>query len=141
MPDPSAPPHEDFGAYLRRMRTTAGLSIPELARQSGVSAPHISRVESGWRSTPPPQTVQKLALALRVPVEQMLKKAGHISSTASLEEGDVLAGVLLRAAKDLTQDQVQEIVEYMELRKRQWARERKEAEHTEGSSEASDPTR
>lgn len=141
MPSGTTPPAEDFGAYLRRLRTTAGMSIPELARRSGVSAPHISRVETGWRATPSSQIVLRLALALHVPSEEMLRKAGHIPSTASVSEGDVLAGVLLRAGKDLTTAQVEEIVEYMEMRKRQWARERKEAERAEDRGGTPNPPR
>ncbi len=132
---------EEFGAYLRRMRQAAHMSLPELARRSGVSAAHLSRVESGWRSAPAARTVQRLAIALGIPPEEMLRKAGHIPSTASVPEGDVLAGVLLRAGKDLTPSQVEEIVEYMEMRKRQWARERKEAERVEGRGGTPNPTR
>lgn len=131
MPDAAA---EEFGAYLRRLRQAAKMSLPELARRSGVSASHLSRVETGWRSTPAPRTIQRLAVALGVPVEEMLRKAGHIPAGASVAEGDVLADVLLRSAQGLSRTQILEILEYMELRKRQWAREREEGADGDGHS-------
>lgn len=132
---------ESFGEYLKRIREAGGLSIPELARRSGVSTPHISRVESGWRSTPKPAIIEKLALALRVPAEEMLRKAGYGSLAAAIAGQDPRARVFLRASADLTQAQLDEILEYIEFRKRQWARERREADREGGESGAPDSTR
>ncbi len=132
---------EEFGAYLRRMRQAAHMSLPDLARHSGVSAAHLSRVESGWRSAPAARTVQRLAIALGIPVAEMLRKAGHLPAGIPVSESDALTDVLLRSSGGLTREQTLEIIEYMEMRKRQWARERKEAERTEGRGGTPNPPR
>ena len=138
MPDT---PAEEFGGYLRRLRIAAKMSLPELARRSGVSASHLSRVETGWRSTPAPRTVQRLALALGIPVEEMLRKAGHIPAGTSVAEGDALADVLLRSARGLNRTQMLDILEYMEMRKRQWAREHEEGAAGDGHSRSTNSPR
>lgn len=57
-----------FPARLTTLRTAAGLSIPELARKSGLSDDAIRKHESGDRS-PTWDAVQKLAKALGVPTD------------------------------------------------------------------------
>ena len=138
---PNANQEESFGQYLKRVREAAGLSVPELAQRSGVSVSHLSRVESGWRATPKPDIIERLAFALRRPAEEVFQKAGHAALASALKGQDATARIFLRAATDLTPAQAEEILEYIELRKRQWARERKEAERTEGGRGSSDPAR
>lgn len=58
----------DFPARLTALRTAAGLSIPDLARASGLSDDAIRRYESGDRG-PTWEAVQKLAQALGVPTD------------------------------------------------------------------------
>ena len=57
-----------FPAKLTALRTAAGLSIPDLARKSGLSDDAIRRYESGDRS-PTWGAVQQLAAALGVPTD------------------------------------------------------------------------
>lgn len=120
-----SPGTDGFGAYLRNKRTQAGLSVPELARRSGVSAAYISRVEQGWRGTPSARVLQRLALAMQIPVEEILQAANILPVGSRLTKTSVAAGILFRSAEGLTDMQIQDIVEYIELRKRQWAREQK----------------
>lgn len=58
----------DFTARLLALRTAAGLSIPDLARLSGISDDAIRKWESGDRA-PTWEGVQKLATALGVPTD------------------------------------------------------------------------
>jgi DNA-binding transcriptional regulator YiaG len=57
-----------FPARLTSLRTAAGLSIPDLARSSGLSDDVIRRYETGDRA-PTWESVQKLAAALGVPTD------------------------------------------------------------------------
>ena len=56
---------DGFPAKLTAVRTAAGLSIPDLARASGVSDDAIRLYEAGTRG-PSWENVQKLAAALGV---------------------------------------------------------------------------
>lgn len=57
-----------FAEALTALRTAAGLSIPDLARSSGLSDDVLRQYETGKRS-PTWDSVQKLAKALAVPTE------------------------------------------------------------------------
>lgn len=59
---------DDFAGRLARLRTAAGLSVPDLARKSGLSDDVLRRYEDGTRS-PTWDSVQKLAAALGVPTD------------------------------------------------------------------------
>ncbi|MGE6630088.1 helix-turn-helix domain-containing protein [Bacillus sp. NPDC077027] len=67
-----------FGEQLRVLRENKKMSVNQLAMYSGVSAAGISRIENGKRGVPKPSTIRKLALALKVPYEDLMLLAGHI---------------------------------------------------------------
>ena len=59
---------ESFPAKLAAIRTAAGLSIPDLARASGLSDDVLRQYEKGTRG-PTWESVQKIAVALAVPTD------------------------------------------------------------------------
>ena len=61
-----------FGKKLREARLKKNLSQGDVARILGVHRTYISGLERGRRN-PSLLTVQKLAKALRVPIEDLLK--------------------------------------------------------------------
>lgn len=68
-----------FAALLKHWRGQRGLSQLDLALAAGVSARHVSFLETG-RSTPSPEMVLRLCNALGVPLRQvnaLLQAAGH----------------------------------------------------------------
>ena len=77
-------PHPDhraglFPALLKHWRRQRGLSQLDLALTAGVSARHVSFLETG-RSNPSPEMVLQLAASLAVPLRQvnaLLRAAGH----------------------------------------------------------------
>ncbi|MFD0588853.1 helix-turn-helix domain-containing protein [Paenibacillus sp. GCM10027627] len=73
----------NFGPYLKNVRESKPMSINQLAALSGVSAPQISRVETGTRGVPKPDTIRKLADALNVSYEGMMEAAGYFSEEKS----------------------------------------------------------
>jgi transcriptional regulator with XRE-family HTH domain len=68
----------DFGLYLKEVRERKGISVNQLALESGISNAQISRIENGLRGIPKPDTIRKLADALKVTYEEMMDKAGHM---------------------------------------------------------------
>lgn len=67
-----------FGSYLKSVRERKKISINQLALDSGISNAQISRIENGLRGIPKPETIRKLADALKVPYEEMMSQAGHM---------------------------------------------------------------
>lgn len=62
---------EAFGQLLRRYRVAAGLSQEALAERAGLSAHGISDLERGARRFPYSDTVQRLALALKLSTQEL----------------------------------------------------------------------
>lgn len=67
-----------FGQYLRELRVEKGLGINQLATYSGISNAQISRIETGSRGVPKPETIKRLADALKVPYKDMMREAGYL---------------------------------------------------------------
>lgn len=65
---------EAFGDRLQRLRTSAGLSLGEVAKRMGVSAPSVSGWEKG-RGRPTRGRIVKLAAILGVPPADLLDDA------------------------------------------------------------------
>ncbi len=67
-----------LGDYLKEQRTTAHLSLRQLADQAGVSNPYLSQIERGLRK-PSAEVLQQIAKALRISAEQLYIRAGILS--------------------------------------------------------------
>lgn len=67
-----------LGDYLKEQRTTARLSLRQLADQAGVSNPYLSQIERGLRK-PSAEVLQQIAKALRISAEQLYIRAGILS--------------------------------------------------------------
>lgn len=81
---------EEFGPYLREIRERKRLSLGIAAHELGVSPTHLGRLERGERGRPP--TVEFLELAAdlyRVPLEEMLVKAGFTEAGPPAADDDV----------------------------------------------------
>jgi len=75
-----------FGEYLKELREEKGFSINQLAMKANVSNAHISRIERGLRPAPTPKIVRKIAKALGVNYETLLKIAGYLDSAKREKE-------------------------------------------------------
>lgn len=70
--------NKNFGEVLKEYREKKGFSVNQLAHYSEVSASLISRIENGKRGVPKPETIAKLAKALKVDYDELMVKAGHL---------------------------------------------------------------
>jgi transcriptional regulator with XRE-family HTH domain len=61
-----------FPMRLKQLREAKGLSQAALAEKVGLSREYIARLETG-KHDPPLSRVEKLAKALKVPIENLLK--------------------------------------------------------------------
>lgn len=59
------------GAALRVIRERSGLSVTALAREAGISQPHLTNIEKGDRQASP-EVISKLARALKVTLPALL---------------------------------------------------------------------
>jgi transcriptional regulator with XRE-family HTH domain len=67
---------ETLGEYVREQREQAGLSQRQLAAEAGVSLSNISRLESGFHSTPSPELLKSIADVLDIDLAELLAYRG-----------------------------------------------------------------
>lgn len=78
----------DAGRRIREARAGQGLSLEQLARLTGISAPALSLIETGKRD-PRLTTLVRIAAALRVSLEALVadKSADVPDNTRGFTEG------------------------------------------------------
>lgn len=98
---------QSLGEYLREQRTSARLSLRQLADLAGVSNPYLSQIERGIKK-PSAEILQQLAKGLQISSESLYVKAGFLDEhTVSGHrpwdvEGAVTADTALTARQKAT---------------------------------------
>lgn len=87
-----------IGAELNRLRVARGLSLRELARQTGVSNPYLSQIERGEKQ-PSPRILRALAGALQVSAQHLMEIAGIVEAGMHSVEDAVAADQQLTPAQ------------------------------------------
>jgi transcriptional regulator with XRE-family HTH domain len=67
-----------LGNYLKRLREERKLSIRGLARKAGIDDSGLVRIERGDVRTPQPEKLKRLAIALEMPLADLLAMAGYV---------------------------------------------------------------
>ena len=76
----------DIGRRIREARGSQGLSLDQLARLTGISAPALSLIETAKRDARL-TTLARIARALRIPLSALLDDRGAVSSEDSSPAG------------------------------------------------------
>jgi transcriptional regulator with XRE-family HTH domain len=66
-----------IGKLIYERRTELGLSMTQLAKLAGINRTQVSRLEDGYSAVPYPDTLVRLAAALRVPSADLFAIAGY----------------------------------------------------------------
>jgi transcriptional regulator with XRE-family HTH domain len=96
----------NLGDYIREQRSTANVSLRQLAKLAGVSNPYLSQIERGLRK-PSAEILQQIAKALRISAEALYVQAGILDERYG--DSDVQAAVMGDGA--LTERQKQVLLE------------------------------
>jgi transcriptional regulator with XRE-family HTH domain len=59
---------------IKRYRATMGLSQDQLARKAGITYSTLTKLESGVNQNPKVKTLQQLAAALEVTLDELMKE-------------------------------------------------------------------
>lgn len=81
---------EDIGAYIRRQRETAEVSLRQLAKVAGISNPYLSQIERGLRK-PSAEILGQIATGLRISAEALYVRAGILEERIGSAVLDSLA--------------------------------------------------
>jgi len=104
----------NLGDYIREQRSSANVSLRQLAKLAGVSNPYLSQIERGLRK-PSAEILQQIAKALRISAEALYVQAGILDERYG--DSDVQTAVLGDAA--LTERQKQVLLEIYESFRRE----------------------
>jgi transcriptional regulator with XRE-family HTH domain len=98
---------QNLGSIVNRQRNRLGLTLKNIADQSGVSISHLARIEKGERY-PSPNVLRKIAKPLSIDEKELFNLAGYMpleeSKEADLEKHKSLAELdilINRATADL----------------------------------------
>jgi transcriptional regulator with XRE-family HTH domain len=95
-----------LGEYIREQRTTAEVSLRQLAKSAGVSNPYLSQVERGLKK-PSAEILGQIAGALRISAETLYVKAGLLEA----RDGDAAVTEAITADETLSERQRQVLLE------------------------------
>lgn len=119
--------YESFGEFLFAMREKYNLTLRELARQLGVSAPFLSDVEKNRTSALTKDRLDKVAEILHLSPDEkttMYDLAGKQRNTIAPDLPDYIMGrayvaAALRTARDLNANEAEWLRFVEELKKRE----------------------
>jgi transcriptional regulator with XRE-family HTH domain len=100
------------GVVLRQARAVRGLSLVEAARAATISAAYFSRLENDAVKKPSPHVLHQLSGALGVPYAELMRLSGYRLTDGS-DQGPVGAAVSSALFADLTDDERDELLEYL----------------------------
>jgi transcriptional regulator with XRE-family HTH domain len=107
--------------WVREKIKNAGITQAELARRSGVSPAHITKVLNGERGLGE-QAIISIAEALLLSPEVALQETGRLAQSATedpyVKEASYLIGLLPESQKPIAVDYIRFLVEKNEARKK-----------------------
>ncbi|TFJ92838.1 helix-turn-helix domain-containing protein [Lentibacillus salicampi] len=93
-----------FGKYLKEKRDEKGFTINQLSLYSGISAAQLSRIENGKRGVPKAENIQKLAEALLVPYDEIMRVAGYYKPNDTKQQEQELPELSEKDERDIAKD-------------------------------------
>ena len=104
----------NLGDYIRDQRSSANVSLRQLAKLAGVSNPYLSQIERGLRK-PSAEILQQIAKALRISAEALYVQAGILDE----RYGDSDVPTALLGDPGITERQKQVLLEIYESFRRE----------------------
>lgn len=113
-----------FGEYIREKRKERRISLRGLAERLSINFTYLSKIENNELAAPSEEKILALARALDLDADHLFNLAGKPSGEIAHLAVQPQMPMILRAAKDLTDEEKREVVDYIESRRLQ--------RHTEG---------
>ena len=100
-----------FGGVLRQAREVREMSAVAAARSAGISTAYLSKLENDAVKKPSPHVLLQLGEALAVPYAELMRLSGY--HVPGEDDQDGVAGVAAALFADLTEDEREELLEYL----------------------------
>lgn len=110
---------QDFAEWLKSQIQERDLSYNEFSKTARVGVATVSMVLSG-KKEPGLSFLKRVAKALNMPIEDVLRRAGHMpGSLEQLESEDQTVRSILALLRQMSAQDRQNILEYIQLYQRQ----------------------
>lgn len=106
-----------FGAYIRAKRKERHISLRKLAALVGINFTYLSKIENNELAPPSEEKVLALAAVLELNADELFRLTGKPSAELAHLAVQPHMPIILRAAKDLTDEEKREVVRYIESRR------------------------
>lgn len=80
-----------LGKWIRKERERRDWSQTDLAKHADLSPAAISQIETGKRARPNPDSIERIARAFRMTVEEMYRAAYSVGEASSVQDSDLQA--------------------------------------------------
>ncbi len=111
---------------LRQLRNINNLTLRDLEDKTGISNGYLNQLEQGKIKEPSPRLLHKLADFYKFRYESLLELAGYLTPTKKTRPGDKpAAGVAFSLRQDLTPDEEEELLKYLEFIRQKKRRSKK----------------
>lgn len=108
-----------FGERLRALRLGQRLNQKELAAAAGIDVTYLSKLENGRLEPPAEVTIRRLSQALAVEPTELLLLAHKVPSDLKpIITASPMVPRFLRAARNLTDEEWEALIEAIERRER-----------------------
>ncbi len=101
---------EGFVTMVREAMAKRKISLNQLAKRGGISGAFLSRILSRERSLPSDKAILRIARILDVEPERLLIEAGRVSEELRSTLGRPLMPALLRATGELSETDMQNVI-------------------------------
>jgi transcriptional regulator with XRE-family HTH domain len=106
----------ELGRTIREARAAKGLSLRALEQRTQIPNAHLSQLETGKIEQPSMALLYVVAEALDLEFTSLLRLAGHVEPAPPSKRG--VPGVAFRGSGDLTPEEADEVLRFIELLKK-----------------------
>ena len=107
-----------LGSVIGAARKTAGFSLRDVERLTGISNAHLSQIETSTITRPSMALLWSLAETLDLEYEELLVLAGHAVPVANAGERRGALGIAAHGVEELTPEEQEELTRFMNILRR-----------------------
>ena len=103
-----------LGAEFQRVRKVNKLSLREVEKATGISNAYLSQLENDKINKPSPHYLYTLSNLYGIDYQMVMERAGYAGPKKNSSGAKTLAGAALFATKDLTPQEEEELMSFLE---------------------------
>jgi transcriptional regulator with XRE-family HTH domain len=107
-----------LGETLKAARTAKSLSLRDVEAKTGISNGYLSQLESNSIKQPSPHHLHALSTLYGLSYAELMRLVGYHVPSSAKSGRSAFAGLAFAGAEDLTEDEREQVKQYIELIRR-----------------------